>query len=104
MGRVKQLRPTVSPPSVAAPTAAGESARLRTDAEILAGVPEPPRRVRRLLDLVRLALAAAGLVLAVLVARVAANTVAGIGADLGAATGAVPRTAVVVVAALAAAL
>ncbi|WP_163513623.1 lysylphosphatidylglycerol synthase transmembrane domain-containing protein [Fodinicola acaciae] len=52
--------------------------------------PDPPPRVRRPLDLVRLAVTVLGLALVVLVGMVAANTVAGIGADTDAA-GAIPR-------------
>ncbi|WP_344313877.1 lysylphosphatidylglycerol synthase transmembrane domain-containing protein [Fodinicola feengrottensis] len=59
------------------PTAADPG--LLTDAEILAGVPDPPRRVRRPLDLLRMGVAAGGLVLALLIGRIAVVTT-----DLGA--------------------
>jgi len=59
--------------------------------------PEPPRRVHRPLDFVRLLVALAGLALALLVGAMTVNTVAGIGADVNAAIKPVPSTLVVIV-------
>jgi uncharacterized membrane protein YbhN (UPF0104 family) len=59
--------------------------------------PEPPSRVHRPLDLVRLIVALAGFALALAVGAMTVNTVAGIGADVDAAIKPVPSTLVVLV-------
>ncbi len=57
--------------------------------------PEPPRRVRRPLDLLRLLVALVGLGLALLVGAMTVNTVAGLGADVTAAIRPVPGALIV---------
>lgn len=58
--------------------------------------PEPPRRVRRPLDLARLLVALAGLGLALLIGAMSVNTVAGIGADVTAAIRPLPGALIVI--------
>src|SRR5215211_1477986 len=58
--------------------------------------PEPPRRVHRPLDFVRLLVALAGLAVALLVGVVTANTVAGIGEDVNAAIRPLPAALVLI--------
>jgi uncharacterized protein (TIRG00374 family) len=59
--------------------------------------PEPPRRVHRPLDFVRLLVALAGLAVALLVGVVTANTVAGIGEDVNAAIRPLPAALVLII-------
>lgn len=69
---------------------AGDAADREDLDGVLIEAPEPPRRVRRPLDVVRLLAAVAGLAAAFLVGAVGVNTVAGVDADVGAATTPLP--------------